>query len=184
MRPNPIKLAGVLLLLCAAFPAHALDSVSLELGRGANTDMGRVGVQWDWNKSWAVGDRLALSGYWDTSLGYWQGDNGEPGAQDIYDLGFTPVFRLSQDKPTGWYAEAGVGLHLLSGTRINDRRRFGSAFQFGNHIGVAGDSAGMANTIWVIACNTCQMPVPANPMMVSTSTRSGFPIILMRHSTK
>ena len=33
MRPSLTKLAGVL-LLCAAFPAHALDSVSPELGRG------------------------------------------------------------------------------------------------------------------------------------------------------
>ena len=45
MRPNPIKLAGAL-LLCVAFPAHALDSASLELGRGVNTDMRRVGEGW------------------------------------------------------------------------------------------------------------------------------------------
>ncbi|HUW29793.1 MAG TPA: acyloxyacyl hydrolase [Sulfuriferula sp.] len=136
MKPNLTKLAGVLLLLCAALPAHAVDSVSLELGTGDNTDMGRVGLQWDWNKKLPVGAAWMLSGYWDASLGYWQGDSSVSGARDIYDIGFTPVFRLSQNKPTGWYAEAAVGVHLLSRTQINDRRRFGTAFQFGDHIGM------------------------------------------------
>ena len=112
MKPNLTKLAGVLLLLCAALPAHTLGSVSLKLGRGNNTGMGRVGMHWDWNKSWAVGDR------------------------------------------------------------------------FGNLLAWVGDLANRANTIWVIACNTCQIPVPANPTTVSTSTRFGFPIILMRHLNK
>ena len=134
MKLNLTKLAGVLLLVCTALPAHAVDSVSLELGAGNHTDMGRVGLQWNWNKKWPVGDAWAVSGYWDASLGYWRGDSSVSGARDLYDLGFTPVFRLSQNKPTGWYAEAGIGVHLLSETRINDRRQFGTAFQFGDHI--------------------------------------------------
>ena len=42
----------------------------------------------------------------------------------------------SRGNPTGWYAEAGIGAHLLSETQINDHRRFSTAFQFGDHVGV------------------------------------------------
>lgn len=136
MKPDMTKFVGAILLVCAALPAHAVDSMSLELGTGNNTDMGRVGVQWNWNKKWPLGNTWVVSGYWDASFGYWRGDRDVSGAQDIYDIGFTPVFRLSGNKPAGWYAEAGIGAHLLSETRINNRRQFSTAFQFGDHIGI------------------------------------------------
>ena len=36
----------------------------------------------------------------------------------------------------GWYAEAGVGLNLLSKLYDNDSNRLSTAFQFGDHLGV------------------------------------------------
>jgi hypothetical protein len=125
----------MLLLASLARPAVAVDGVSLELGHGDKTNMGRVGLQWDWQKRWQLSQNLIVSGYWDTSLGYWRGDSNTPGARNLYDLGITPVLRLSRGTPTGWYAEAGIGAHLISETQINDRRRFSTAFQFGDHIG-------------------------------------------------
>ena len=48
------------------------------------------------------------------------------------------MFRLAQKNVSGVlpYLEGGfIGLHLISPTFIYTGRKFGSAFQFGNHIG-------------------------------------------------
>jgi lipid A 3-O-deacylase len=136
MKLNSTQFVLLFMLAGLAAPASAVDGVSLELGHGDRTSMGRVGVQWDWNQRWQLSQNLVASGYWDASLGYWRGDSSTAGARDIYDLGITPVVRLSRGNPTGWYAEAGIGAHLLSETQINDHRRFSTAFQFGDHVGV------------------------------------------------
>ena len=79
-----------------------------------------------------------MSGYWDANLGYWHGHSSACENNDILDIGFTPVFRLQQNRMSGLapYAEAGIGFHFLSDTSINADRKFGSSFQFGDHIGV------------------------------------------------
>src|SRR5690606_253726 len=47
------------LTICAfaAVPAHALDSMSAEIGSGDSVDMGRVGAQWHWKARWFQGSR-------------------------------------------------------------------------------------------------------------------------------
>jgi lipid A 3-O-deacylase len=127
------------LILCAIFPAAlllaapaiALDGLSVEAGRGDGASMWRAGAQWKWHKQWFTGGRWHLGGYWDVQLGRWKGDNG------LWDIGITPVFRWQQSTPGAFspYLEAAIGFHLLSRTRISDSRRFGSAFQFGDHLG-------------------------------------------------
>ena len=109
--------AAVVFLL--AFPAHALDSVSVELGRGGDdVNLLRAGAQWQWKNGW---------GYWEASAGAWTSDR-----NTVYDLGMTPVFRIGR----AWYAEAAIGVHFLSSNAIEARRDFATHFQFGDHIGV------------------------------------------------
>jgi len=50
----------------------------------------------------------------------------------------TPVFRWCQSRQAtvSPYLEAGIGAHLLSRTSLNGERKFGTAFQFGSHLGV------------------------------------------------
>ncbi len=115
--------------------ARAVDGVSFELGRGNGADMGRVGLQWKWNKQWLKGERWHVGGYWDLSAGYWKrhalvGQNGT-----ITEAGVTPTFRLQQNDGKGLYVEAAVGFHLLSDTSLGPRR-FSTAFQFGEHLGI------------------------------------------------
>jgi len=119
----------------AAAPAHAIDGMSLELGSGDATNMGRVGVQWDWKKRWFQMGGWHLGGYFDLAAGYWHRDDTRPGEHDdLFDLGFTPVFRIQPNTLNGPYIEAGIGVHLLSHTSIGDRR-MSTAFQFGDHLG-------------------------------------------------
>jgi hypothetical protein len=95
----------------------------------------RVNAKWNWDKKWYEAGNWHLTGYWEASLGRWGGDGA--GARNLWDIGITPVFRLQQNSTkTGLYLEGGVGAHLLSHTRINASRAFGSSLQFGSHVGL------------------------------------------------
>jgi lipid A 3-O-deacylase len=137
MKLRKIELAIVALAGCmAAGSATAVDGVALEFGQGNSTDMGRIGLQWSWNKQWFKGDQWHVGGFWDLSLGHWRRDNTLPGQNDsITEIGLTPTLRLQRNDGTGPYAEAGIGFHLLSRTSLGPKR-FSTAFQFGDHLGI------------------------------------------------
>ncbi len=125
---------GVVLCL-SAVPATAVDGISVEIGGGDGTDIGRIAIQWDWNKRWFQGSEWHLGGYWELALGHWRYDAVPGQNREITEIGLTPVLRLQRNELTGPYAEAGVGIHLLSETRIGDKR-LSTQFQFGDHVGV------------------------------------------------
>lgn len=113
-----------------SFPAYAVDGLSVEAGSGTGVDMGRVGVQWKWQKRWFEGAEYHVGGYWDAQLGYWNG------ASDITDLSLTPTFRLQRNQGYGLYGEAAIGFHYLSSTNVTPTKQPGSHFEFGDHVGV------------------------------------------------
>lgn len=116
-------------LCLTVLPAHAVDGASLVLGSGDDVDMARIGLQWNWQKTWFSTSDWRLGGYWDVSLGHWHA------RQSIEDLGATPVFRLQRNTATGFvpYVEGAIGFHLLSRTYAG---KLGSHFEFGDHVGV------------------------------------------------
>lgn len=126
------KITALLALTVCALPAHAVDGVSLELGGGNGADLWRAGAQWNWQRKWFTSGDWHVGGYWEVSLGAWDG-----GRKTVYDLGLTPVFRLEQRAPSGVapYAEAAIGLHLLSRQRITEQKQFSTSWQFGDHLG-------------------------------------------------
>ncbi len=132
-----LRMACVALLggLLVSGSAAAVDGVSFELGQGDGADMGRVGLQWNWNKQWLKGDQWHVGGYWDLSLGHWKRD-ALPGQNDnLTEIGLTPTFRLQQNDGRGLYGEAAIGFHLLSNTSLGPKR-FSTSFQFGDHLGM------------------------------------------------
>ena len=109
-------------LALAGAPAMAVDGIAVEAGNGDGTDMGRVAIQWDWNKPLLPGRRTGTSAATGTSGWATGSNNGFPGRnKDITEIGLTPVFRLQRNGLTGPYAELGVGVHLLSAH--HDRRQ-------------------------------------------------------------
>ena len=136
------KLVVLGCLLLAVPQAHAIDSVSFELGTSdssnVSVDMARTGVQWDWSARWTLGSDWHLGGYWDLAVGYWDNDSHNRASSGILDVGFTPVFRIQQTHPGSLapYIEAGIGFHFISKTSINHERQLSTRFQFGDHIGV------------------------------------------------
>lgn len=138
------KLKYALVVLALAFPAaaSAVDGMSFEYGKSdssnASVRLYRLGLQWDWNKKWLDTGSWHLGGYWDLNLGLWENDSAARTNSSITDIGLTPVLRFQQNHAAGVspYAEVGIGVHLLSSNSVSPQRRFGSSFQFGDHLGV------------------------------------------------
>ena len=125
-------------MLLSGGGAYAVDGVSIEYGDGNAADMVRVGAIWNWDKQWLNDGSWLITGFWEASLGRWHGHSANGNNQIITDVGITPVFRFQQEKMSGFapYAEAAIGFHLISPTFIDAARKFGSSFQFGDHVGL------------------------------------------------
>src|SRR5258706_7691028 len=122
-------------LFLAGAPAMAVDGMALEAGRGDGTDMGRIAIQWDWEKRLYQGAGWNVGGYWDLGFGYWRNASFPGRNKEITEIGLTPVLRLQRDSLEGLYGELGIGWHLQSHTTIGDKS-MSTAFQFGDHIGI------------------------------------------------
>jgi len=137
-----IAAAAAMLALSPAFAADQfVDGVYAEFSSASKIRMGHIGVTKDWpsNWSWFNSNGTHLTGYWDATLGYWQGRQYKnvPGdRQHIIDIGFTPVVRFESTSKKGFYVEGGIGAHLLSHTYNNNDDGLSTAFQFGDHVGV------------------------------------------------
>ena len=137
-----LKILAIGYLLANVQAAQAIDytpdSASLEFGTGNKSQLVRVATQWDWGSKWWQSNGTHISGYWDLSLAEFRQEKyldvtGQH--ENLTDIGFTPVFRFQKDDKKGLYAEAGVGLHLMSHLYDNNGRRFSTAFEFGDHVG-------------------------------------------------
>ena len=123
------------LLLTLSTSAAAVDGMALETGHDNRSEMARIAIQWQWSKRWFQGKGWHLGGYWDLSAARWERDPSPDSPSSLAEIGVTPVFRLQADGLRGAYLEGGIGAHLLSSTKLGDKR-FGSTFQFGEHLGL------------------------------------------------
>jgi hypothetical protein len=132
------KTAWLVAALLLSGNVFAVDGMSVEYGNGNDTDMGRVTALWNFDKKWLDNGDWLVTGFWEASLGRWRGYSASGNNQTITDIGLTPVFRFQQRSPSGFapYLEGAIGFHLISPTFINADRKFSTAFQFGDHVGV------------------------------------------------
>ena len=112
--------------------AHALDG-SVSIGTtGQGSEVYRLGLQSDWDKSWFQTSTGRLTGYWDGGYTYWTAN--QHGSAN-HTLSFAPVFRYEFDagsvKP---FVEAGIGVAAFSGLRVDDNK-LGTSFNFEDRIG-------------------------------------------------
>ena len=139
-------LATTFLLTVQAFSAPAgasgwVDAVSFTYGQdeGSNEkDVYRLGLQNRWERTWFKGGAWYLGGYWDAELAYMDAKTDNTNNDELLDLSLTPVLRYQRDPNLSSgvtpYAEAGVGPHLLSKTRLGNQQ-YSTAFQFGSLLG-------------------------------------------------
>lgn len=130
-------LAIAALLSAVTLPAKAVDGIALSAGAGPDGDITQVSVIWDWESKWFTEGDWQLGGYWEASVSTIKGDGPSP-QNRLYGIGVTPVFRLEPKAigPFTPFFEVGIGIHNFSGTRIHGEKVFGTAFEFGDHIGV------------------------------------------------
>src|SRR3546814_745786 len=123
--------------LAAALLGHTYtaQAAGAEFGVGQtdeSTMTYRLGMQFDWDKSWWQSDVGRLTGYWSGAYTYWEGDK----ASSNHSLSFSPVFVYEfagqNVKP---YIEAGIGVALFENTQV-ENNQLGTAFQFEDRIGL------------------------------------------------
>lgn len=114
-----------------------IDGLSISYGgdtNGNEINLLRAGLQNRWQRTWFNGGAWYVGGYWDAELAYIQSDSGDTDNGELFDVSLTPVFRMQRDATLSSgvspFAEAGIGAHLLSETRLGDRA-FSTALQLG-----------------------------------------------------
>ena len=119
-----------------------IDAASLTYGQDSSSsdiEAYGVGLQNRWEHTWFKDGAWYLGGYWDAGLAYMESGQEHHDKNDLLDLSLTPVFRYQRDATLSSgvtpYAEAGIGPHLLSETRLGSRT-LSTSFQFGSLLGV------------------------------------------------
>jgi lipid A 3-O-deacylase len=105
-------------------------------GMDANSDMSSVRLAYRLDPKqifWKTKD-FALSAHLEMSLGQWQADH-KYANRSLTDFGLTPIFKIKTHENSPWYAEVGVGVHLLSQVKIKDYSK-STQFQFGDQLGL------------------------------------------------
>jgi lipid A 3-O-deacylase len=137
---NKIAQGAIALTLGLASAAAHADRWGLQVAGGvANHDFKKadIGVVWDPDLTWweIGGFHFKLLG--EGHVGYWHTSESNSVHPNIWEVGVTPVLRFV--KSGGWFRpfiEAGVGVRLLSHTRITDDFSISTAFQFADMVGV------------------------------------------------
>jgi lipid A 3-O-deacylase len=122
--------------IAAALMGHSFTAqaagVEFAVGETSESTMTyRLGMQFDWDKSWLQSDVGRLTGYWSGAYTYWEGDR----TSSNHSLSFSPVlvyeFAGQTVKP---YLELGVGVAVFANTEV-ENNQLGNAFQFEDRFG-------------------------------------------------
>src|SRR5271169_1632127 len=143
--PLLTRLAGAAtgLIACAAFvpQVHAAslspDGVDLTAGQGHSVFVSGAGLHWNSLCECAFLKENDFDTRLVAQLSYWHAQVHPTDNGSLWDLGLTPMLRWLPPCCTTVqpFLEAGVGVHLLSHTRINNDRDLSTAFQFGENGG-------------------------------------------------
>lgn len=115
----------------------AAESVAVSLGYGDHAEIAALLMQLNLRAPVREFEASKLTGHVDLGVGYLRGHAGWTDNNEIVAAGVTPLLRLQfpNDRTTGFF-EGGVGFRFLSATSIYDTRRFSTAFQFGEILGI------------------------------------------------
>lgn len=134
MKRNSIFSLFILLLFFCSVKSHALDHISLGLGKSRDSiNIYRLGVRKEFGVEWFESKIGYISGYHEVSLNYW-----EYSRESIKGAMYSPVFihefsRLHRNIFP--YLEAGIGVGYISEKTIK-RRNLSSHFQFEDRAGI------------------------------------------------
>lgn len=131
-------LSAFALLMVMQGSSYAVDSVYASFSGGKKAQKSTLGLQWNWDSRWYESNGTHIGGYWDANISRWRGNDHFTlhQTQMLTEAGITPVFRWQSNSGTGYYFDAGIGVHLISGSWDNAARQLSTHFQFGDVLAV------------------------------------------------
>ncbi|KAF1050135.1 acyloxyacyl hydrolase [Xylophilus sp.] len=135
--------AALLALATLAGSAHAQQSptapgygLHVQYGSAEHgTDSYTIGVTkpWDWQTGlWGT----QVTGYWDLYGSRWQIDQ-RLDRDHTWLIGLTPAFRVRFDEGRSpWFLDAGIGITATDHLYHTQNKKFSTAFNFSDHLGV------------------------------------------------
>jgi len=132
----------VLLMTGAAAAGSGTNALGVMAGSGVLgshlSQRSYTGLVYDWSlpRYWQPQAHPWLRIYSEFNLSRWGGCAGAY-CRQVTDVGVTPLLRFSALAASGvsWYAEGGLGVHLISHTRIGPQV-YSTAFQFSEFAGI------------------------------------------------
>src|SRR6266567_2700924 len=127
--------------MCFADSIRAPDGIAFTGANGNQTDIFGVGTYWNSLCQCAPLKERGFDTRLAAQIAYWHGNERPTDHESLWEASVTPYLRWTTPAigPVALFAEVGLGASLLSATRINTERHFGSAFQFNEqgNVGVA-----------------------------------------------
>jgi hypothetical protein len=112
------------------------SDVIVQLGTASDTRTIAAGAVWDWDARWKWWGNGKWSGYTEVIVGHWRvRSEGTRYDATVTQLGATPTFRY-RPADSDWFVEAGIGINVLAPIYRSTTRRFSTAFNFGDHLGI------------------------------------------------
>jgi hypothetical protein len=111
--------------------------VQIGQAHGGDTRSAGAGLIWPWQRSWALwGGRLG--GNTEVGLAGWRStDVPGRGDLDLAQATLVPTLRWRPDDGRcAWFGEVGIGLSATSRIYENRKKRFSTAFNFADHLGI------------------------------------------------
>lgn len=131
---------GLVLLTLLNGAAMGASDTAIVLIGGVADDANalHVGIQKSFDPTWGFLNSPKINITTQFSIGGWRGTGDYQKKENLMDFAILPTLRyFPSGKDTGsFFVEGGVGVHLLSRTQINENRRFSTAFQFGDVVGL------------------------------------------------
>src|SRR5437870_8523840 len=117
-----------------------LERIFFEAGQSLyeNTKVYRSGISMKWTEGQIGKSTWSMNISIEAAIGQWNTFTVTDENFKLTEYALTPVLRLQQRFPAriSFFIEAAIGLHLLSNDFLKGPRKFGSAFQFGDHAGI------------------------------------------------
>ena len=113
------------------------DRWYLQAGAGTDVDSASAGLIWELDRGWTAFGGARVTATTEVSIGRWHvDDSGGSASSTNTQFGFTPTLRMMSSGPLGIFGEVGIGINVIAPLYRTDDKRFSTAFNFGNHIGV------------------------------------------------
>jgi len=131
-------ITALLVLSGLLAPAAAYgDAIAGEFGYGEDVRVQSLDLDFDWCRTCRLAAPEHTSLAWEFNAQAMQGHRSHEANDNLFALGAMPLLRYGwPNRDGGLFVEDGIGVHLLSRTRLYNERELSTAFQFGELLGV------------------------------------------------